>query len=254
MAIYGSYNDANLDDNTYTNKTWADVCGMNVEELHQMEMELLGNLRYNLFVSEQQWHSWEDKIVIFKTYCDKASKLPFEDHQHSPAATLPSPYYYNGPSPAPQIPNLNVPANASCGTQYMQGHPPPQLPPMSSDIHNEPFLISRKRTLDAPTYEPPMKKFAPNPSHNIPPASTLPSVPLPVIDTTMPSYQFAPSGVMPQPNATAKPPPPASMAAFSSDPTRILNDAFASLQHAHASGKQNQLATLPNPSTSSSNM
>ncbi|KZZ86820.1 hypothetical protein AAP_06222 [Ascosphaera apis ARSEF 7405] len=168
----------NLDDNTYTNKTWADVCGMNVEELHQMEMELLRSLRYKLFVSESEWHRWEDKVILFKTYSDKAIMLPFEELQHSPAPSLPSPYYYNGPSPVlPQLPNSNS-----------QSQPQPQPQPHANG------------------------------------------------------------------NGNAKLPRSASMAAHVAEPTRLLNDVFASLQHPHACGKQTHLGPLPQPTTSTSTM
>ena len=40
-----------LDDNTYTNKTWAEVSGITVKEIHVMEVEFLSNMRYSLLVS-----------------------------------------------------------------------------------------------------------------------------------------------------------------------------------------------------------
>ncbi|KAI5788828.1 cyclin PHO80-like protein, partial [Pyronema domesticum] len=47
-----------LDDNTYTNKTWADVSGISVQEIHIMEVEFLSNMRYSLYVPESEWSSW----------------------------------------------------------------------------------------------------------------------------------------------------------------------------------------------------
>jgi hypothetical protein len=38
-----------LDDNTYTNKTWAEVSGISVAEVHIMEVEFLSNMKYALF-------------------------------------------------------------------------------------------------------------------------------------------------------------------------------------------------------------
>lgn len=264
------YGRPDLDDNTYTNKTWADVCGMNVEELHQMEMELLRSLRYKLFVSESEWHRWEDKVILFKTYSDKAIMLPFEELQHSPAPSLPSPYYYNGPSPVlPQLPNSNVSANASCGAQYMQGHSNSHLPILPSQMH-ETLPPSRKRTLDATACEQPIKRFASASSHDMPSASALRQITLPGVDTGIPSFDFVPSGVLPQlqsqsqpqpqpqphanGNGNAKLPRSASMAAHVAEPTRLLNDVFASLQHPHACGKQTHLGPLPQPTTSTSTM
>jgi hypothetical protein len=41
-----------LDDNTYTNKTWAEVSGINVNEVHIMEVEFLSNMKYSLFTTK----------------------------------------------------------------------------------------------------------------------------------------------------------------------------------------------------------
>ncbi|RUP44370.1 cyclin-domain-containing protein [Jimgerdemannia flammicorona] len=47
-----------LDDNTYTNKTWAEVSNLSVKELNIMEIEYLAALSYELFVSEQEYLQW----------------------------------------------------------------------------------------------------------------------------------------------------------------------------------------------------
>ena len=70
-----------LDDNTYTNKTWAEVSGISVAEIHVMEVEFLSNMRYSLLASKEQWQEWQEKLGKFWIYCDRASKV----------ATLPSP-------------------------------------------------------------------------------------------------------------------------------------------------------------------
>ncbi|CAK7268923.1 hypothetical protein SEPCBS57363_003340 [Sporothrix epigloea] len=46
-----------LDDNTYTNKTWSDVSGLHVKEIHVMEVEFLSNMRYGLLVSKEEWEA-----------------------------------------------------------------------------------------------------------------------------------------------------------------------------------------------------
>lgn len=48
-----------LDDNTYTNKTWAEITGIFIKEIHVMETEFLTNIRYSLFVSKSQWEDWQ---------------------------------------------------------------------------------------------------------------------------------------------------------------------------------------------------
>lgn len=61
-----------LDDNTYTNKTWAEVSGIAVKEIHVMEVEFLSNMRYGLLVSKEQWDEWLKKLACFHEYCEKA--------------------------------------------------------------------------------------------------------------------------------------------------------------------------------------
>ncbi|KAF9414162.1 hypothetical protein BGZ76_004918 [Entomortierella beljakovae] len=47
-----------LDDNTFTNKTWSDVTGINVKEINVMEMEFLNQVQFSLFVSEAEYLDW----------------------------------------------------------------------------------------------------------------------------------------------------------------------------------------------------
>ncbi|KAH8199846.1 hypothetical protein TruAng_005962 [Truncatella angustata] len=61
-----------LDDNTYTNKTWAEVSGIAVKEIHVMEVEFLSNMRYGLLVSKEQWEDWIKKLACFHEYCEEA--------------------------------------------------------------------------------------------------------------------------------------------------------------------------------------
>ncbi|KAG6112587.1 hypothetical protein E4U31_002697 [Claviceps sp. LM219 group G6] len=64
-----------LDDNTYTNKTWAEVSCFAVQEIHVMEVEFLSNMRYNLLASKDEWEQWIAKLSNFHEYYDRASKL-----------------------------------------------------------------------------------------------------------------------------------------------------------------------------------
>ncbi|KAI1328503.1 hypothetical protein F5Y16DRAFT_156618 [Xylariaceae sp. FL0255] len=61
-----------LDDNTYTNKTWAEVSGLSVKEIHVMEVEFLSNMRYGLLTSKEQWKEWLDKLACYRQYCERA--------------------------------------------------------------------------------------------------------------------------------------------------------------------------------------
>ncbi|KAI6000919.1 cyclin-domain-containing protein [Pisolithus marmoratus] len=47
-----------LDDNTYTNKTWSEVSGIDLCEIHKMEREFLTAVDFSLHVSGKQYASW----------------------------------------------------------------------------------------------------------------------------------------------------------------------------------------------------
>ncbi|KAI7869033.1 cyclin-domain-containing protein [Spinellus fusiger] len=51
-----------LDDITFTNKTWAEVSGMKLQDLNVMEAEFLYALDYNLFVRDTEYSQW--KIIL----------------------------------------------------------------------------------------------------------------------------------------------------------------------------------------------
>ncbi|KAJ4414998.1 hypothetical protein N0V85_002906 [Neurospora sp. IMI 360204] len=65
-----------LDDNTYTNKTWSEVSQLSVNEIHVMEVEFLGNMRYSLLVTEKQWEEWLVKLARFREYLERARQVP----------------------------------------------------------------------------------------------------------------------------------------------------------------------------------
>jgi hypothetical protein len=68
-----------LDDNTYSNKTWADVSEISVQEIHIMEIEFLGNIRYSLFTSQNEWEDWKVVLGRFGTHYDRASRILVSD-------------------------------------------------------------------------------------------------------------------------------------------------------------------------------
>lgn len=47
-----------LDDNTYTNKTWSEVSGIDLEEINRMEREFLLGVDFNLYVDKPTYESW----------------------------------------------------------------------------------------------------------------------------------------------------------------------------------------------------
>ncbi|KAK9481003.1 cyclin-domain-containing protein, partial [Lipomyces japonicus] len=54
-----------LDDNTFTNRTWADVSRMPVREITVMEVEFLRHVDYDLVVNATQWADWTDTLAGF---------------------------------------------------------------------------------------------------------------------------------------------------------------------------------------------
>lgn len=55
-----------LDDNTFTNKTWADISCMKVTDLNIMELEFLDVLEFGLFVDKDEFGRWKMALVNFK--------------------------------------------------------------------------------------------------------------------------------------------------------------------------------------------
>ncbi|KAH0838690.1 cyclin-domain-containing protein [Lanmaoa asiatica] len=47
-----------LDDNTYTNKTWSEVSGIDLSEINRMEREFLMGVDFSLYVSGKKYESW----------------------------------------------------------------------------------------------------------------------------------------------------------------------------------------------------
>ncbi|KAJ4174858.1 hypothetical protein NW754_005279 [Fusarium falciforme] len=103
-----------LDDNTYTNKTWAEVSCFAVQEIHVMEVEFLSNMRYNLVATEDQWKEWLDKLACFHEYYERATRLP------ASPILIPSPtnkaYHSPIPSPTAMQPAVNLPVTPTVTT------------------------------------------------------------------------------------------------------------------------------------------
>ncbi|PGH17628.1 hypothetical protein AJ79_00989 [Helicocarpus griseus UAMH5409] len=210
-----------LDDNTYTNKTWAEVSGISVQEIHIMEVEFLSNVRYNLFVTKQEWDQWHTKLGIFSDYFSKASRLPPDNEAQPATPTMqPSPHLTPTtptsatlpPVQAPKLPSPPVPA--SYARLHHQNYPstsavihgqPSLSPRQSSRVVNSNLGPSRKRSWDGRAEEHPAKKMArstmsgPAPLPSLPPITaatasyippmTVPSVPqlsMPMVPSSVP--------------------------------------------------------------------
>ncbi|KAF2185854.1 hypothetical protein K469DRAFT_726592 [Zopfia rhizophila CBS 207.26] len=115
-----------LDDNTYTNKTWAEVSGISVQEVHIMEVEFLSNMRYSLYTSQKKWEEWHVILGKFGTFFDRASKVPM-----SGAVSPVGP-----PTPSLQMPQNFVPSPPT--SQHTS--PPMAYSPSRSQFSNTPLL------------------------------------------------------------------------------------------------------------------
>ncbi|KAL1837363.1 hypothetical protein VTJ49DRAFT_3958 [Mycothermus thermophilus] len=105
-----------LDDNTYTNKTWADVSGISVNEIHVMEVEFLSNMRYSLLVSAQEWEQWLDRLRKFSLFLELAQ---------IPRSPVPSP-----------IPIRSSPAAHRAGVSPIPSPTVPLTPGLQSATHS----------------------------------------------------------------------------------------------------------------------
>lgn len=54
-----------LSDNTYTNKTWATVTHLPLNEISTMEVEFLANMRYTLYVNADEWTAWQGRLRVW---------------------------------------------------------------------------------------------------------------------------------------------------------------------------------------------
>jgi hypothetical protein len=168
-----------LDDNTYTNKTWAEVSGISVMEIHIMEVEFLSNMRYDLYVSKEEWKSWNTLLGKFGQFYERASRPSRTDSRSSaPVTPISQTFPHKLPSP---------PATYHGQSTYASHGYAPTLPnPLTAVAHpsrspvrqqRNPVLeqLERKRSMDFATDLPPAKRFhqATYPASNqIPPTIT----------------------------------------------------------------------------------
>lgn len=264
-----------LDDNTYTNKTWAEVSGISVKEVHIMEVEFLSNMRYSLFVNESEWRRWHERLGIFGSFIDRVARSPRSaplnlGPMQVPAA-LPSPPGSNGSPPfhahsySPNgghrtntpilLPQINSTAVSPIG-------PLPEL---------DPRFGGRKRSYDENGQEPPPKRHAP--SYTLPHLGTntpshvplsqhqqnrvpLPSLSIPSVTHAQMPVQMAPQ--LPPPGGRAMalvyPPPVQWPQQQASAPTSIPPiQAMTLPQHnAPAYDQSRQLSPYPGQSANSS--
>ncbi|KAJ5582228.1 hypothetical protein N7535_000848 [Penicillium sp. DV-2018c] len=194
-----------LDDNTYTNKTWAEVSGIAVHEIHIMEVEFLSNIRYDLFSTEAEWSRWQTKLGLFGDYFNKASMMPVEScpmlqvspprmQSLSPSSKLPSSPATESARPHSQ-PSWYMPVN---GLPY-------SLPPQHPD--GETIGGARKRSRDETDELHPAKRAALSSGTSTPPAPmTVPVTAMNAMPTLPPVFTPTPAPVAAM-NLSRLPPP-----------------------------------------------
>ncbi|KAI1465101.1 uncharacterized protein F4812DRAFT_452520 [Daldinia caldariorum] len=96
-----------LDDNTYTNHTWAEVSSISVKEIHVMEVEFLSNMRYGLLTSKEEWEEWLEKLACFHEYYERAVMEEKRRNAQPPMPmTVPSPIHTRFTPPLPSPTNM----------------------------------------------------------------------------------------------------------------------------------------------------
>ncbi|KAM0471042.1 hypothetical protein ACHAPX_009612 [Trichoderma viride] len=195
-----------LDDNTYTNKTWAEVSCFTVNEIHVMEVEFLSNMRYNLLASKDEWEGWLTKLACFHDYYEQALNIPA-----SPLHVSPSSRNFHSPIPSPTTTTLAAPADMA----FMASGAPNFSPTTSRHAQNwamyhtnpvsplaaRPTMvlpINRKRSPEVDPIEHPAKRHmrqAPRLNMTVPPvmnARPKDSARLPVPHLTLVTSQVTP--------------------------------------------------------------
>ncbi|KAK8076604.1 cyclin [Apiospora phragmitis] len=226
-----------LDDNTYTNKTWAEVSGIAVKEIHVMEVEFLSNMRYGLLTSKEQWAEWLDKLACFHEYCEKAElaerAAELAAARRAMQPNLPSPTHRNFASPLPSptsiLPTSVVPSSMQCTPASVPAYSPSaaiyntnqswsgqfQPTPAMSPLAAKPSLSfngTRKRSVESTELsEPAPKRINRQSVVSMPPhARQLPNggidpARLPVPHLTLDTSQTTPAAYVPPPNYSQGP-------------------------------------------------
>ncbi|KAJ9602948.1 hypothetical protein H2200_012728 [Cladophialophora chaetospira] len=158
-----------LDDNTYTNKTWAEVSGISVTEIHIMEVEFLSNMRYDLYASAEEWSQWKAKLGRFGAFYQKASQLPYLNEARTNGSAPVTPTAPNFPHKLPSPPSthhsMNPYSNSTASTNHYPvlphpsaSVPPPPNSPLRQQVDAKGYQQERKRSADDSAELPPAKR------------------------------------------------------------------------------------------------
>ncbi|KAI0199924.1 hypothetical protein F4808DRAFT_451154 [Astrocystis sublimbata] len=179
-----------LDDNTYTNKTWAEVSGISVKEIHVMEVEFLSNMRYGLLTSKEQWQVWLEKLTCYHRYCERAkAEEATRQAQATPLHLSPNPTRFSPPLPSP---TAMLPTSMHGASSLAAAYTPPHNEwdssyhpiPLVSPLATKPSLghpLVRKRSLEGrDAMEPAPKKMSLGPTQAMVPSMRVTGGPDPV--------------------------------------------------------------------------
>ncbi|KAI7301520.1 hypothetical protein KC315_g16594 [Hortaea werneckii] len=153
-----------LDDNTYTNKTWAEVSGIVVGEVHIMEVEFLSNMKYCLYTSAEDWAKWQSLLGKFAAFFERASKPQPPAPVLPPASSLQLPMALPSPPSSNQSSPPYVSDPVLYGSAYSinsQNGPTPAPSPLAALPHvSTEGFSGRKRSREDYSAEPPAKRIA----------------------------------------------------------------------------------------------
>lgn len=210
-----------LDDNTYTNKTWAEVSGIAVTEIHVMEVEFLSNMRYGLLASKEEWEEWLVKLAKFWEYCERAQRpapsplvIPSNGQRSNFASPLPSPTAMLQLTPSlqqtPQAlhshsPTALTPNGGQTGTWQTGYQPSGVTSPLA--LKPVPQNFRKRAMAESDPTEPPPKRMSRQqpPSSQSHPQLPMQDFPYPASDDQtrrfLPASAVTPEGVrLPMPN------------------------------------------------------
>ncbi|KAF9406699.1 hypothetical protein BGZ94_002985 [Podila epigama] len=123
-----------LDDNTFTNKTWADITGMKIKDINHLEMQFLSGIDFRLFTSLAEYSDWLAALAHFTSKFMPA-QYPIV-HKHYSTITL-----SNSPPVHPTVHACEIPGTEwqpASGFSIDRRLPPRQL----QTHHRQPFSLS----------------------------------------------------------------------------------------------------------------
>lgn len=139
-----------------------------------MEVEFLSNIRYNLFVSKDDWRKWHAKLALFSDYIHRASQSPLENGYDERTPITPtlqvSPHLFpltpgnqlHPVSPSTKLPSPPLQANFeasefSNSQLAAAAFPWPQPNRQTQNVDSLP--VNRKRSWDTNAEEHPPKRM-----------------------------------------------------------------------------------------------